>query len=406
MRAWAVAAGLGLWATGCIENGPLVLAPPAGDRGADAAPLADAGPGVDAEADSGPPMIACATDEDCAGLDPTGRADLRCVGAVCVIVDCNHEHLVDANRDVTDGCECLPTPGGEGGLCDDKDGDCDGRVDEDTDLRSDVDNCGGCGVRCADGLMLEAANIESVVCREGSCGIGACREGWFNPNGRLATGCLCVGRVPVAPLPLALPDDALFGPIFNDDEGRRRPPRDPSLAYDRDGTGVLVWGRVGNGPPADWVIRMMRVDADGFPLGPAHTIGQYSVRGDAAIEGVYAVGGRTFIVLTHYDDMDGHDHVHRIRVSYAGVVGDAAPAIDRHEYSFPVDQFARVDYAAAPGGDELCVAYRTAPDPDTKDRAIVMVGPAGVEMGPGGTVAEIPAIRDEAGEPLPRAVAL
>lgn len=405
MRLWAghgAATLVGLVALGCVENGPLFVTL-AGDGSVVAKPDA----AVEPESDQGPPRVECTTNEECQAFDPPGNHTLICSSdGVCIVESCR-DGWVELDGDVTRPCECpqvLPEePVDE---CNSMDDDCDGMVDEGVDFSSDPQNCGACGMRCDTGLELGTLNIEALVCREARCGIGVCGAGWFNPNGRLETGCLCVDSIGSGRVPLALPDDEIFGPIFQDDEGRRRPPPEPRLTYDRDGTGVLVWARTGNGPPSDWVIRMMRVDAHGFPLGPAHTIGRYTIDGPADIEGVHAVGGRVFIVHVDYAGEDGRNHVQRIRASYAAAADDAAPTVDRHAYVFPVDDPSRSSYVAAPGGDELCVAYLTAPDPDSRDRAIVMVGPEAMEIGPENTLAVVEAGQDEAGAPVARDVDL
>lgn len=51
-----------------------------------------------------------------------------------------------------------------------------------TDLMSDPDNCGGCGVSCE---IIQGQG----ACMAGSCGLGACDVGWGNCDGDLANGC-------------------------------------------------------------------------------------------------------------------------------------------------------------------------------------------------------------------------
>jgi hypothetical protein len=74
---------------------------------------------------------------------------------------------------------CVPT-GDE--VCDGEDNDCDGSVDEDFDLSSDVLNCGVCGFAC------EVPN-GTPGCFGGLCIIEGCEDGHHDLNGSVADGC-------------------------------------------------------------------------------------------------------------------------------------------------------------------------------------------------------------------------
>jgi hypothetical protein len=66
--------------------------------------------------------------------------------------------------------------------CNELDDDCDGRIDEDFDLQTDIVHCGGCGIGCA---RMNA----TAVCVGGMCTIGACNEGFGSCDGDHLDGC-------------------------------------------------------------------------------------------------------------------------------------------------------------------------------------------------------------------------
>jgi len=173
-----------------------------GDGGPDydaSGPIADAGP------DAVPPdarIDACPiADEICDGIDndcdteidedfdlTSDPANCGSCGHACTKPNapgtcessvCQYECLPgfvdldgDLNMDPSNGCEylCIPTNGGVE-ACDFTDNDCDGLIDEDFDLATDVDNCGGCGKPC---LVLHA----TPECVDGVCGFTACDTGY------------------------------------------------------------------------------------------------------------------------------------------------------------------------------------------------------------------------------------
>ncbi|MFN3202132.1 MAG: MopE-related protein [Bradymonadia bacterium] len=77
-------------------------------------------------------------------------------------------------------------------LCDTQDDDCDGAVDEDFDLLTDVSHCGECNFACA----LDNAD---EACEVGRCVIGGCLPGFVDLNGLSADGCECNQNAPDAP---------------------------------------------------------------------------------------------------------------------------------------------------------------------------------------------------------------
>ncbi|MCG3173621.1 MAG: hypothetical protein GMKNLPBB_01820 [Myxococcota bacterium] len=110
------------------------------------------------------------------------NAEPQCIANICRMGPCLPDHY-DVNKDARDGCEIkcsfVPAPNDP---CDGKDNNCDGRIDEDTDLRRDPKNCGECGKVCPGG-----ANSQSQ-CRGGICTL-LCNPGYFNNDGKLENGC-------------------------------------------------------------------------------------------------------------------------------------------------------------------------------------------------------------------------
>jgi hypothetical protein len=74
------------------------------------------------------------------------------------------------------GCEYQCYPDDAVDLCDFRDNDCDGEEDEDTNINTDEDNCGGCGQLC------RPANA-TPLCQGGVCGFVDCDEGFSNVDG-------------------------------------------------------------------------------------------------------------------------------------------------------------------------------------------------------------------------------
>ncbi len=95
----------------------------------------------------------------------------------------------DTNLDTApDAADAADTSGDTGcspdrdEVCNDRDDDCDGRVDEGIDTSDDVLNCGACGSRCEPpGAFGE--------CVAGECGIGSCDVGFFDIDGDPSNGC-------------------------------------------------------------------------------------------------------------------------------------------------------------------------------------------------------------------------
>lgn len=172
-------------------------------------------------------------DDDCDGnidegfdtdtsLEHCGGCNMRCaplaafgtcVEGVCQIESCDVGRL-DLDENPENGCEyrCVATDPTDA-RCDRRDNDCDGRIDEDFDLSSDISNCGACGRIC------RTAHAESG-CTAGACTIGACNEGYFDIDGRPENGCeyACVPATPATET-CNLRDDDCDGLVDEGDPG-------------------------------------------------------------------------------------------------------------------------------------------------------------------------------------------
>ena len=87
----------------------------------------------------------------------------------------------ELNGDPKDGCEypCNPT-GAE--ICDNKDNDCNGKVDDTVNTNNDINNCGKCGTKCSflNGLPK---------CVKGVCQLLKCKTCFVNLDTKEANGC-------------------------------------------------------------------------------------------------------------------------------------------------------------------------------------------------------------------------
>ncbi len=169
----------------------IVDGPPAEAPASDGLPPPPDGPVV-LPPDGGDPSDACAAQvsSDPANCGSCGHvcsfpsATPLCQDGLCKRGDCL-PGFQDLDGLPDNGCEygCTVTNGGQE-ACDDRDNDCDGKVDEDTDKQGDVANCGACGRRCA---FLHAG----ASCSGGVCSLGSCESGYQNANGMAADGCEC-----------------------------------------------------------------------------------------------------------------------------------------------------------------------------------------------------------------------
>ncbi len=156
----------------------------------------------------------CSKDSDCeatAGIEYVCGKDHRCtMPAACTLCafdnaasSCVHGDCImgacadgywDINADPKDGCEygCVPSPDPTE-WCDEQDNDCDGQVDEDTQLTSELQNCGSCGNQCP------TPDHAVPVCASGECRF-SCQDGFFDNNQLPEDGCEAAECVPTQEL--------------------------------------------------------------------------------------------------------------------------------------------------------------------------------------------------------------
>ncbi|MBL8602325.1 MAG: exo-alpha-sialidase [Myxococcales bacterium] len=103
-----------------------------------------------------------------------------CMAGTCRIGACR-AGFVDRDRDPANGCEYACTASGPE-VCDGRDNDCDGTVDNGINRMTDANNCGACGRVC------EYANA-AASCAAGQCAIGTCRAGFVDLNRDASDGC-------------------------------------------------------------------------------------------------------------------------------------------------------------------------------------------------------------------------
>jgi hypothetical protein len=129
----------------------------------------------------------CSTDQSCGNF---GKACIfahstgLCQDGVCVVGTCNPGFYPD-KKNPEKNCDyaCKETNGGVE-VCDQKDNDCDGEIDEDPDVSADPLHCGACDKSCI-GVIPNAA----PSCQAGQCVLGACADGYLDKDGDPANGC-------------------------------------------------------------------------------------------------------------------------------------------------------------------------------------------------------------------------
>ena len=109
-----------------------------------------------------------------------------CINSVCRLSQCE-PGFVNLDGVSSNGCEatCEINPEIEAGvdICNLRDDDCDGVIDEGFNLGQDPANCGQCGLNCI------ARGVEAAICLSGRCVISACEEGYLNLDGSPLNGC-------------------------------------------------------------------------------------------------------------------------------------------------------------------------------------------------------------------------
>ncbi len=105
----------------------------------------------------------------------------RCVAGVCEVDSCD-VGFIDLDP-AEPGCEyrCIAVATDDV-LCDFRDDDCDGSIDEDVDQQNDATNCGRCGRFCGSPHAMAS-------CVAGECTLGTCDTGFYDLDGSEMNGC-------------------------------------------------------------------------------------------------------------------------------------------------------------------------------------------------------------------------
>ncbi len=107
------------------------------------------------------------------------HAQVSCVAGRCGVGTCDPGY-VDLDTKSENGCECLQSNGGVE-ICDGKDNNCDGQIDEGFDLENDAANCGQCDNVCS-------SAHSGGRCRQGQC-MFDCLPGYVDLDGAPENGC-------------------------------------------------------------------------------------------------------------------------------------------------------------------------------------------------------------------------
>ncbi|MEC7520728.1 MAG: MopE-related protein [Myxococcota bacterium] len=125
-----------------------------------------------------------------------------CEAGVCGLGACD-VGFYDLDGDPDNGCEyrCAGVETDDA-ICDLRDDDCDGVVDEDVDFDGDPVNCGRCGRVCN-------APHSTAACDMGTCALAACEADFWDLDGDAANGCeyACAQATPADEVCNARDDD-------------------------------------------------------------------------------------------------------------------------------------------------------------------------------------------------------
>jgi len=140
----------------------------------------------------------CNADSDCA-------AGELCWDGVCMAMCTSNDDCAAGQACMNGVCQIICVPEEE--ICDGRDNDCDGLVDEGFDLLNDPNNCGGCQMVCAAG----------EVCVQGVCTSGEpCESDADCDDGNAATMDYCINGMCVHRVECATDSDCAVGEICVD----------------------------------------------------------------------------------------------------------------------------------------------------------------------------------------------
>jgi hypothetical protein len=181
----------------------------AGSGGKAGGPIKDAGILMDTGTADAPKCDADTTNSpencgECGYVCNVPGAFPKCVDGVCAIDACADD-FYDLDQDATNGCEYACSKSGDE-VCDNKDNDCDGDIDEGFDKNTDIAHCGSCDVACG-GINSE------VTCTAGKCVYPKCKAGFSDLKD--GTSGNCVYSCPVSP-----PTDETCNGVDDDCNGK------------------------------------------------------------------------------------------------------------------------------------------------------------------------------------------
>jgi hypothetical protein len=126
-------------------------------------------------------------DEDLTNLGTCGAPEPGCASPPCGLCKLGTLSCVGATQVCMGATNPVPEK------CNTFDDDCDGKIDEDFDTKTDPQNCGSCGNVCGAGLT-DAGNAqwgcaEDPVTHVGKCKITSCNAGYHDNNNDPSDGC-------------------------------------------------------------------------------------------------------------------------------------------------------------------------------------------------------------------------